>query len=60
SQGSGKVSAGLAIAYGEIPRDDVAAVLAALVERPGISRQIIELTQGATPIDLALSTLSKR
>ncbi|KPW96129.1 Oxidoreductase ylbE [Pseudomonas syringae pv. castaneae] len=60
SQGSVKVSAGLAIAYGEIPRDDVAAVLAALVERTGISRQIIELTQGATPIDLALSTLSKR
>ncbi|KAA8697575.1 SDR family oxidoreductase [Pseudomonas caricapapayae] len=57
--GKGEISAGLAIAYGDIPRDDVAAVLAALVDRPEISRQIIELTQGATPVDMALRTLSR-
>ncbi|MCF5397902.1 NAD-dependent dehydratase, partial [Pseudomonas syringae] len=47
-------------AYGEVPRDDVAAFLAALVDRPGIPRQIIELTKGATPINEALRTLSQR
>ncbi|MCF5295605.1 NAD(P)H-binding protein, partial [Pseudomonas syringae] len=58
--GTGEVCAGPAIAYGEVPRDDVAAFLAALVDRPGISRQIIELTKGATPINEALRTLSQR
>ncbi|WP_440064276.1 NAD(P)H-binding protein [Pseudomonas syringae] len=60
SAGTGEVSAGPAVAYGEIPRDDVAAFLAALVDRIEISRQIIELTQGATPVDVALRTLSRR
>ncbi|MCF5214171.1 NAD(P)-binding oxidoreductase [Pseudomonas syringae] len=58
--GTGEVCAGPAIAYGEVPRDDVAAFLAALVDRPGISRQIIELTKGATPINEALRPLSQR
>ncbi len=58
--GTGKVRAGLAIPYGEVPRDDVAAFLAALVDCPDVSRQIIELTQGTVPIDLAASTLSQR
>ncbi|MBI6767410.1 NAD(P)H-binding protein [Pseudomonas syringae] len=58
--GTVEVCAGPAIAYGEVPRDDVAAFLAALVDRPGISRQIIELTKGATPINEALRTLSQR
>ncbi|KPZ03403.1 NAD(P)-binding oxidoreductase [Pseudomonas syringae] len=60
SAGTGEVSAGPAVAYSEIPRDDVAAFLAALVDRIEISRQIIELTQGATPVDVALRTLSRR
>jgi uncharacterized protein YbjT (DUF2867 family) len=58
--GTGKVRAGLAIPYGEIPRDDVAAFLAALIDCPGISQQIIELTKGTAPINLAISTLSQR
>jgi uncharacterized protein YbjT (DUF2867 family) len=58
--GTGKVRAGLAIPYGEIPRDDVAAFLAALIDCPGISQQIIELTKGTAPINLAVSTLSQR
>jgi len=58
--GTGKVRAGLAIPYGEVARDDVAAFLAALVDCPDVSRQIIELTQGTVPIDLAASTLSQR
>ncbi|MCF5706394.1 NAD(P)H-binding protein [Pseudomonas syringae] len=55
SPGTGKVLAGLAI-----PRDDVAAFLAALVDCPEASRQIIELTQGTAPIDLAVRTLRRR
>lgn len=53
--GTGEVRAGLAIPYGSIARDDVAGFLAALVDRPEISRQIIELTEGDTPIELAAS-----
>lgn len=60
SPGTGRVRAGLAIPYGEIARDDVAAFLAALVDRPEIARQIIELTQGTSPIGLALNALSQR
>ncbi len=59
SPGTSAVRAGLAIPYGEIPRDDVAALLAALVERPAITRQIIEVVQGDTPIDEALDTFDR-
>lgn len=52
--GSGKVNVGLAIAYGEIPREDVAAVLHSLVEHPEVKRVIIELTEGQQPIDSAV------
>ncbi|UCJ14774.1 SDR family oxidoreductase [Pseudomonas sp. MM211] len=55
--GSGNVHAGLAIPYGEIARDDVAGFLAVLVDKPEITRQIIELTQGRTPIEVAASRL---
>ncbi|WP_122664802.1 NAD(P)-binding oxidoreductase [Pseudomonas viridiflava] len=51
--GTGNVRAGLAIPYGEISRDDVAAFLAELIENPQASRVIIELTQGTTPVDVA-------
>jgi uncharacterized protein YbjT (DUF2867 family) len=60
SPGTGKVRAGLAIPYGEIARDDVAEFLAALVDCPEVSRQIIELTQGTASVDLAVSTLCHR
>lgn len=52
--GTGRISAGPAIAYGDIARDDVAATLLALVERPSITRVIIEVTAGDTPIAEAL------
>lgn len=52
--GTGFVNVGAAIPYGEIPRDDVAACLAELVEHPETSNVILELTSGTTPIqDLA-------
>ncbi|AWH29275.1 NAD(P)-binding oxidoreductase [Stenotrophomonas sp. YAU14A_MKIMI4_1] len=55
--GTGRVHAGLAIAYGEVPRADVAAALLALVEQPQVSRRIIELTEGQTPVFEAVHRL---
>lgn len=49
ARGTGKVRTGLAIPYGDVPRDDVAATLLEIIERPAVSRVIIELTQGDTP-----------
>ncbi len=54
SPGTGKVHAGLAIPYGDVPREDVAAALLQIIEQPGVSRVIIELTQGTTPVDEAI------
>lgn len=48
--GTGRVSADLAIPYGNVPRDDVAAFLAEIVERPNPGRLIVELTEGETPV----------
>ncbi|MBF4457859.1 NAD(P)H-binding protein [Pseudoclavibacter sp. VKM Ac-2867] len=48
--GTGEVSLGPAEEHGEIPREDVAAVLEALVLEPSISRQILELNEGQTPV----------
>ena len=56
--GTGRVRAGLAIPYGNIPRADVAATLLALIEHPQLRRCIIELTEGETPVFDALQALS--
>lgn len=56
--GTGKVNAGLAITYGEVPRADVALTLATIIEQPDISRVIIELTEGDVPAAEALAKLS--
>lgn len=53
--GTGRVRMGLAIPYGVVPRDDVAAALAELVERPSVKRIIIELTAGETPVGEAIA-----
>ena len=57
---TGKISAGPAIAYGTIARADVAATLAALVHQPAVSRVIIELTAGETPVAEAIDALVSR
>ncbi len=57
--GTGRVQAGLAIPYGDIARDDVAAALAAIVDQPAVSRVIIELTQGDTPVTDAIQALAR-
>lgn len=48
--GIGTVSLGPAEVHGQIARDDVASTLAELLHEPRISRQILELTTGSTPI----------
>lgn len=57
--GTGRVTAGPAIAYGDIPRADVAATLVALVEQPQVRRTIIELTEGDRPADEAIAQLGR-
>ena len=56
--GTGRVTAGPAIAYGDIPRADVAATLVALVGQPQLRRTIIELTEGDQPVDAAIAALA--
>jgi uncharacterized protein YbjT (DUF2867 family) len=52
--GTGLVRLGLAIPYDEVPRDDLAAVLAELVHLTHVVRVILELTRGDTPLKQAL------
>lgn len=55
--GAGKVRLGAAIPYGDVPRSDVAAVLAELLDTPQVNRIIIELTQGNTAVAAAVQQL---
>ncbi|MEG2804292.1 NAD(P)H-binding protein [Stenotrophomonas sp.] len=55
--GTGRITAGPAIAYGEVPREDVAATLVGLIERPALQHCIIELTGGEVRVDQALDRL---
>ncbi|WP_432414114.1 SDR family oxidoreductase [Pantoea allii] len=57
--GTGRVRADLAIPYGSVPREDVAATLVALVETPQISHKIIELTEGDERISDAMHRLQR-
>ena len=58
--GTGLVRAGLAIPYGDVSRDDVAATLAEIIEQPAISRVIIELTAGDVPVREAVQKIAGR
>jgi uncharacterized protein YbjT (DUF2867 family) len=57
--GTGRVQVGVpgSIDYGEIPRDDVAAVLAALLDSAAGVRKTFDLVGGDTPISDALEAL---
>jgi uncharacterized protein YbjT (DUF2867 family) len=57
--GTGKVRADVAIPYGEVSRDDVAATLAELIDQPKVSRIIFELTQGDMPVSDAVRKLGR-
>jgi nucleoside-diphosphate-sugar epimerase len=55
--GAGAVELGERVERGEVPRDDVAAVLAAVLHEPGTAGKTFELVSGDTPIDEAIRTL---
>ncbi|MYZ45255.1 SDR family oxidoreductase [Schauerella aestuarii] len=57
--GTGHVRADVAIPYGNVPRDDVAAFLAEVIDQPTVNRIIIELTEGETPIANAVDRLQR-
>nr|WP_245233940.1 NAD(P)H-binding protein [Mycobacterium sp. PS03-16] len=46
--GTGLVNAGISVAYDEIPRDDVAAFIAASLFTPHLNRTAMEITRGDT------------
>jgi uncharacterized protein YbjT (DUF2867 family) len=43
---------------GTVPRADVAAVIAALLDHPGTRHRTLELTSGQTPLDAAVRGIS--
>lgn len=58
--GTGTVTAGAAVAYQEIPRDDLAAFLAAALFSPTLTRTVVEVTGGGISIEAALAALEPR
>lgn len=54
-EGTGNVTAGYAIEYGDASRDNVAGALCAIVDNKEMSHKIIELTDGNTPIERAIA-----
>ena len=55
--GTGLVTVGTELGRGEIPRDDVAALLLAVLETPGTTGKTFELVSGETPIEDAVRGL---
>ncbi len=55
--GDGLVTAGLAIEYGDVRRDNVAAFIAAVLDEPTVNRVIVEVTDGGTPVAEAVAAL---
>jgi uncharacterized protein YbjT (DUF2867 family) len=58
--GTGRVTLAESTGRGEVPRDDVAAVLAALLTEPGTARRTRELISGDTPIPEAVKAVATR
>ncbi|MFD5560866.1 NAD(P)H-binding protein [Kitasatospora griseola] len=56
--GTGRVTLAAATGRGEVPRDDVAAVLAALLDEPRTAGLTLELIAGNSPVDEAVSALA--
>jgi uncharacterized protein YbjT (DUF2867 family) len=58
--GTGRVRAGEHVGRGEVPRDDVAAVLAACLATPATVGLTFELIGGETPVAEAIESLGIR
>ncbi|MFH8573001.1 NAD(P)H-binding protein [Streptomyces sp. NPDC017993] len=56
--GSGRVTAGPAVEYGDVHRDDVAAFIDAALHEPALTRVIVELTSGDAPVADAAAQLA--
>jgi uncharacterized protein YbjT (DUF2867 family) len=55
--GTGRVKVGTDIERAAIPRDDVAAVLLAVLEQPSSIGKVFELVSGDTPVEDAVANL---
>lgn len=55
--GTGRVAIARHVQRGEVPRDDVAAVIAAVLGEPRTAGRVFELVSGDTPVDQALAGL---
>jgi uncharacterized protein YbjT (DUF2867 family) len=55
--GTGRVRVGDDVGRGEIPREDVAAVLAVTLHSPNTIRKLFEVRDGDTPIEEAIASL---
>ncbi len=55
--GTGRVTLGTGIERGNVPRDDVAAVLLAALETPSTVGKVFELVSGETPVEEAVRGL---
>jgi uncharacterized protein YbjT (DUF2867 family) len=58
--GTGLINAGVSIAYGAVPRDDVAAFIATSLFWPDLNRTAVELTAGSLPVEEAVARLAPR
>jgi uncharacterized protein YbjT (DUF2867 family) len=58
--GTGRVRIGERVGRGRVSRDDVAAVLAAVLDEPGTAGAVFELIAGDTPVPEAVAALARR
>jgi uncharacterized protein YbjT (DUF2867 family) len=56
--GTGRVTLRPSVPRSDVPRDVVAAVLVALLDAPGTSRQVLELVAGEVPVDEAVAQVA--
>jgi len=57
--GDGQINANRAIPYGPVARGNVAALLAELIDTPDFHHEIVEVTNGSTPVKDAVRKLER-
>lgn len=58
-EGTGHVRLGPEVPRGKVPREDVAAVLVALLDEPRTAGLVLELSEGATPVSAAVAAATE-